>query len=444
VRKRLASVWSRTQEAGSIATLVRGASTALFTQALSVGVTYGTQVFLARGMGAAAYGVYEYVGTVGILLGFLSGMGLSSAVLRFVPQYRVRQDWSLLRGIIWGSWGQTVLVSFLVAAVGTGLILRFYESDRTALLLGMASVPLLAIMRLQLEMARGLQRIALAYMPTLLLYPVLMLVAAIGWVQWQGKLTSVSAIALSLGTLALVLLVQGWLCYRGLPLEIKRASPTFEFRQWFWVALPLLFIDGSYLILNQTDTLMIGSFLGSEEVGIYNAAVKTAGWVGFILVAVNAIAAPMFSALYAQGERAELQRLVSTIARWIFYPALLVALVLALFAEPVLALFGAEFVAAKWALIALMMGQLVNVGAGSVGYLLMMTGHHQQCARVVGCSAVLNVVLNWVGIPMFGILGAAIATAISMAVWNIWLYRLVVKYLGINPSIVGALGINLR
>ncbi|MGB3691590.1 MAG: polysaccharide biosynthesis C-terminal domain-containing protein [Spirulinaceae cyanobacterium] len=55
------------------------------------------------------------------------------------------------------------------------------------------------------------------------------------------------------------------------------------------------------------------------------------------------------------------------------------------------------------------------------------------------CTGV-NIMLNLIGIPWLGILGAGIATAVSMALWNIWLHRLVVRYLNINPSIVAALG----
>ncbi|HIK52913.1 MAG TPA: polysaccharide biosynthesis C-terminal domain-containing protein [Oscillatoriales cyanobacterium M59_W2019_021] len=45
-----------------------------------------------------------------------------------------------------------------------------------------------------------------------------------------------------------------------------------------------------------------------------------------------------------------------------------------------------------------------------------------------------NIILNSILIPQFGGLGAAIATAMTMAMWNIWMYVLVVKYLGIHAS----------
>ena len=109
---------------------------------------------------------------------------------------------------------------------------------------------------------------------------------------------------------------------------------------------------------------------------------------------------------------------------------------LILFADRVLGLFGSDFVAARWEMTILILGQLVNVGAGSVGYLMEMTGHHKKCAYVFGCSALLNLVLNGILIPTLGIMGAAIATAVTMALWNIWLHQLVVKHIGVQPSII--------
>ena len=234
----------------------------------------------------------------------------------------------------------------------------------------------------------------------------------------------------------MVLTLQWTLFQRNLDAHIRNAYPIYARAQWSEIALPIMLVGGSHIILSQTDTLMIGSLLNAKSVGLYSAALKTSYWVRFILLAVNAIAAPLIASLYAQGDRLGLQQLVSTTARWVFYPSFAIAVVMISFAEPVLHLFGPDFVAARGALIILIFGQLVNVGAGSVGYLMMMTGHQNQSALVMGVSALTNVILNLIGIYVFGILGAALATALSMAMWNIWLHSLVVRNLGVHPSIL--------
>jgi O-antigen/teichoic acid export membrane protein len=426
----------------TIKILIQGIGAALMAQILNLGITYLTQIFFARWLGVADYGLYEYAITIATTLSFMAGLGLSSMALRFVSQYLVQQNWAHLRGMVWGTWCQVALAGTAIALAGSGLVLLLHHGQLLTaiapLLLSLWMVPLLALSKLQLEMSRGIQRIGLAYLPSLAIYPLLLLMGT-AWIQLHWNLTPARAMGTALVTLLVVVGLQFFLFQRSLPAVVHRTPPTFLFRKWLLVALPMLFIDGSYMLLNQTDTLMIGTFLNPTAVGVYSAAFKTAAWVHFILVAVNAIAAPLFASLYTQNKLDELQVLVSTIARWMFYPALTIGVGLILFAEPLLSLFGPAFVTAKWTLIVLIIGQLINVGSGSVGYLLMMTGHQNQCAKVVGWSGLLNIILNSIWIPLFGILGAGMATAVSMSLWNIWMHRLVVKHLGIDPSILAGI-----
>ncbi|RZM82990.1 flippase [Leptolyngbya iicbica LK] len=419
---------------------MRGAGAALSVQLLSACILYAAQVWLARWLGTTDYGVYEYATAISVIGAFIASFGLPGVALRLVSAYRAQSDWARLGGLIGGSWRQLLLVSIGVAGCATaGWV--WLQSTRDLgvytwpLLLGIWNIPGLTLLSLQKEIIRGFQQIVLAFAPSLIGQPVMLLVLAVSW-RSHRSLSSTVAMGLSLIALLLVLLLQwGWFQTRLAP-PIRRPPHIYETAQWWRIALPLMLMGGSYMILSHTDTLMIGLLLNAQDVGIYTAALKTAAWVPFILMAVNAMAAPLIATLYAQNDQAGLQQLVSTIARWMFYPALAMAIAIVYFSHPILQLFGAEFVAAQGALIVLMLGQLVNVGAGSVGYLMTMTTYQNQAAGVMAASALVNVILNLVGIHWFGILGAAIATALSMAMWNIWLYRLVVQKLGVRPSIL--------
>lgn len=432
----------QSQQSSLLATLVRGASIALSIQVASSGIVYASQVLLARWMGSEEYGIYDYVSAVSLSLALLAGFGLPGTVLRFIPTYRAQQHWSYLQGIIRGSWWQTLIASLVISGCSTGIWLQSHGTRNLGeyalpLLVGLWTTPVIALVNLQREVIRGLQQIALAYIPSLILHPALLAGMAGVW-QQQRDLTSTSAVGLFLLSGGLILALQ-WLWFqRNLAAAISKARPAYETVRWWRTALPLTLLSGSQIVLSQTDTLAIGIILDAKQVGIYGAALKTSAWVPFILIAVNAIAAPLIASLYAQGDRRGLQQTISTVARWMFYPALVTAIGLISFAEPVLRLFGSEFAAAKGALIVLTLGQLVNVGSGSVGYLAIMTGHQNRAAKVMLVTAVVNVVLNWIGIPLFGIVGAALATAFSMSLWNIWLYTFVVRQLGVFPSILDA------
>ena len=424
-------------------TIARGAATALAIQILNIGISYTVNVLLARWMGISDYGIFQYASTICFVLAFVAGFGVSGAVLRFIPEYTVKQDWQHLRGILQISWIQTLVVSVIISGCLTTWLLwqntLFAVENLMSLLLGIWGVPLLALFRLQQDTARALRQIILAFAPFQLVYPILLIGMSFWELKVHHSLNSVSVLTFSLGILLILLAIQLLFLNRLFPQEIKQVNSAIKLRHWLAVSLPLLFLDSSFMILNQTDTLLIGAMSGTKSVGIYNAASQTAGAVNIILVAVNAIAAPEFASLYAQGDISGLQRLTSTIAKWMFVPTLVIASGLILFATPVLNLFGSEFAVGKWAMIALVLGQLVNVGAGSVGYLLIMTGHQNQCAKVIGICALVNIVLNYIAIPRWGILGAGLATGLSMALWNIWLNALVVKHLNVNPSIIAAL-----
>lgn len=423
--------------------LLRGAGAALAVKICSAASLYGVQVFLARWMGTAEYGIYDYATAVSVVGAFVAGFGFPTLALRFVSAYQAQEDWPRLGGIIGGSWWQTLLISTVIAGGGTVIWFRVTAVQglgayAVPLVFSLWTIPVLALVNLQLEVIRGFQQIILAFAPSLIVQPLLLVGMAAVW-RSQRPLDSTVTLALSLGALLIVLALQWGLFQQTLDRRVRQARPRYEIVKWWRMAPPLVLLGGAHMVLSQTDTLMIGAFLNAEQVGIYGAAVKTSSWVPFILMSVNAVAAPLIATLYAQGDRQGLQQLVSAIARWMFYPTLAISLGLIVFSEPILRLFGAEFVAAKWALVALILGQLVNVGAGSVGYLMTMTGHQNQSALVMAASALVNVILNVIGLQVMGIVGAAIATALSMALWNVWLYGLVTRRLGVRPSIVDAL-----
>jgi O-antigen/teichoic acid export membrane protein len=230
--------------------------------------------------------------------------------------------------------------------------------------------------------------------------------------------------------------LQAYRFRRALGTVVLSARAVFERRIWIRAALPLLLVSGFIVIIEQTDIVMVGAILGDRAAGLYGAAAKTASVVGLILISVNAIGAPMFSALFAQHRRKDLQQLVSEIAAWAFWPSCLVSIVLATCAPLVLTLFGPGFASAAWQLRVLLVGQIVNAAAGSVGLLILLSGRQNVAARIYGWVALSHVVLLAVLTPVFGTIGAAAATTLTMSLWNVWLHAAVVRELKIHPSII--------
>lgn len=422
-----------------LSVLAKDAGIVLSIQFAGIFVTYFMEICLAQWLGKAEYGTYQYVIAWSLLMAIPAGLGLPITVLRFVSEYKVKEAWGLLWGIIKSSWLLTILASVLLslATASSIFVWNYYHPFAYAipLLIGIGLIPLQALINLQVETARATQDMTLAYGPSKLLWPVMLLLSTSLFLAINHTLTKNSAIIIAEITLFLVVLFQLSVLWLKLRQEIEFAQPIYALKQWLSVALIMSLNHGCFLFLANTDTIMVGSILGSESAGMYAAAVKTARWVSFVYDIINFVAAPSFVILHAQNNKKELQEVVSEVSIWIFWPSTAIALFLISFSQPILGLFGSEFMPASWQLKILVLGYLFNTLCGSVGYLIVMTGHQNKSAIVMVSAVIVNIVLNAIAIPLIGAVGAAIATALTTALWSISLAVLVIKYVGVNPMI---------
>ena len=166
-------------------------------------------------------------------------------------------------------------------------------------------------------------------------------------------------------------------------------------------------------------------------VGIYGAAMRVAMLVGFILFAFNTIVTPKFAALYGQKDFEALSALARDTAGLMTLLAAPVLLIFMVVPTWILGLFGPEFTTGAMVLTILTIGQFINVATGSAGNLLIMTGNEKLMRNTTVFSTLLNIVLNTVLILKFGIIGAALAHAITLATMKIIQVFLVYRKLSI-------------
>lgn len=414
-------------------TILAGASAALVLRASGAGLKYLMEILFARWLGAEHYGAFAYAYNWAQLLSVLAGLGLVTTVLRYVPEYRTEQAWPKLRGLVVQS--QLLTVAAGTALFGLGALVLWmvpYEHWWT-LLLGLACLVPMALINVQSSLVRGLKQISAAFVGKYVLWPVGSIAVVYGLLRVSetpsGRLAT-GGVAVALSVIALG---QMGLVRRVFPADVWSApADVSATRQWLLVSMPLLLMSGFQIVLNRADVLMVGTLLGATEAGLYNAGARTGRLLAFLLSAFNAIAAPMIGEYWADGDLEALEDLVTTVVRWVFWPSLVLATGLFAFSKPILGLFGNEFVSAWPVLILVGTGQLVHAVTGPVGYLMGLTGHERESAWVFGGSAVLNVVLNLILIPFFGLVGSAAATMTSVTVQNLWLARLVRRRVGIS------------
>jgi O-antigen/teichoic acid export membrane protein len=186
-------------------------------------------------------------------------------------------------------------------------------------------------------------------------------------------------------------------------------------------------------VLAQADKIVLGVYLNAREVGIYAVAMALVGFVPVVLQSVNQIFSPTISELHAAENKLLLQRLYSTLTKWILVLTIPMALTLLIFSNSLMGVFGSDFRAGSMVLAIGTVGQLLNCAVGSVGYLLLMSGHQKRLVGIQAASAVTMVLFLLLLVPRYGLAGAAIGTAAGVAITNAWSLLAVRRTLGMVP-----------
>lgn len=427
---------------GLLAFLLRGSLASIALKLFYTVSTLVISIILARILGSKGYGIYSYAFALTSLIAIPAQIGLPTLLTKNVAAYQIREQWGLMLGILRNANQLVVVLSLglaVVAGIGAWMFAGLFDEEWIATFAwALVLVPLIALGNLRGATLCGLRRVVQGQLPEQLLLPGLFLCFLVIVLVEKGMgLTPSRAMSLQVLAAFIAFAVGSWLLFRALPVQAKGALPEYDKRAWMRSLLPLSFLAGMQLVNSQTDILILGIFASAADVGVYRVAVQGSNLVAFTLTAMNMVLAPNFSRLFAVGDYERLQRIVTWSARIILLTALPVAGIFIIFGTFILGtVFGEEYVRGYVALSILCLGQLVNAGMGSVGFLLNMTGHERDTAAGVAIAAVVNVILNLTLIPFLGINGAATANATTLIVWNIILVRQVHRRIGIFSTAI--------
>lgn len=172
-----------------------------------------------------------------------------------------------------------------------------------------------------------------------------------------------------------------------------------------------------WVIISQVDTLIITFFKGLEAVGLYQAAVPLASIAMYFVTAATVVSYPMSAELYAKKKYDELREGINLFYRYILLVLVPCLMMLFAFSGSVLyVLFGENYYGASFALKILSIGAMFSSITVFNNNILSAVGKPRIVAKNMLYVAILNVVLCFVLIPLFGINGAAFATASSFLV----------------------------
>ena len=417
--------------------IAKGAVGSLVMKTSAVSLNLVTAIFLGRILGASGFGAYGFALACVELLLIPAMLGLPQLLAREVPQASQRQDWQYLRDLVSRSFYTVLVSSVLFALTGYALSTFFLDSMDPGmtfpLQVGLVTLPLLALCGTGAGALRGLG-LTLGQMPLLIVQPAF-IVIVVGFIAWQAyPLSAVQAVAVNMlgAALALIMTLVLWRHYK--PGTSQSTPSKLDWKTLSMTGLPFTLIAGFSVINNQADIIMLGLMSTAEQTGLYRVASRLAQPIGFPLMALVVPLGPILAEMYATNDVTGMRRRAVKSSVVAFIAALIIGGVFIVGNNLLLSLFGSEFGAADQALLILCLGQIVNALLGTAGIVLSMTGHETAVARSMALTGTLNVVLNALLIPAYGLEGAAVATVASSTVGGLILLRTATTRLGFNPT----------
>jgi O-antigen/teichoic acid export membrane protein len=420
---------------GETASAQRMAATAFAIRVASAGIAFVSQIIQARLMGEFEYGIFVFVWVLVVLAGNFSCLGFHTAVIRFLPQYDLDRADAEIRGLTSTARLFAMTSASILALSGILALQLFGDSIEhyylVPLFLAVFALPMIALGDVLDGTARANRWALLGLSPTYIIRPSLILAFMLAAVALGAPATAVTAMQAALAATYLTTLGQFLLVDRRLLNRYDRGARKIDFAAWIKVALPIFFIEGFGFLLTNSDVIVVGLYLPPDQVGVYFAAAKTMALVQFVFFAVKAGATPRFSGLIAENDRKGLASFAGTAARWSFWPSLAVGAVVLMLGELLLGLFGSAFTAGYGLMVILFAGNMAKALVGPAEMLLTMAGRQQLCVTVYAVALACNIGLNITLIPVWGLAGAATATACAMAVEALLLHLVVRRALGI-------------
>lgn len=419
--------------------LFRGAAIAMLISGGSLATGFAVQVSLARFLGRDDYGGYAFAfGCVNIAV-ILCKFDLDTVATRFGGTHSSERDWgrfrTLARTLLLWAFGASLVVGMVAAA----LLLLFggvmLADTRSVLLASLVILPPMTVLAVSAGLLQSMGRVVAAQFPTSIVRSVVFLGLVLLLAQATHALSAEWAVLANTVGTSLALLLSVVLLHRAIPTAVETPVVAGERLGWFRSARGALFVSVGQIVLStQTDVVLLGMFTTKRESGFYSVASQLATLSLLGALAIQTVVGPRIAALHSAGDLPSLQKLVDTARRGGLLITLPLLALLVVGGPWILELFGPGFAEGSYpALVVLTLSMAISPLFGNMGgFLLTLTGHQDQAARIVGVSAVAYFAIALVLGPRYGPVGIATTTFLAYLLRAILLHRYAKRHIGID------------
>ena len=186
------------------------------------------------------------------------------------------------------------------------------------------------------------------------------------------------------------------------------------------------------MLIAWADSIMLGYFMDTSTVGIYNVADPISKLILMFPTAFAALYLPLIAQVHK--DKTEFKKIYYTTTKWVVIINSMALLWIILFREEIITLFFTEtYIATSTPLIILIIGYFINGCIYTSRDILLLQDKTKLILKATIIAGISNVILNIILIPFYGMIGAALATATSLTILSLFLFYHSVKGTRINP-----------
>lgn len=378
---------------------------------------------ISKKNGSAGVGYYSLIIQSLVLLGMVASMGTNVSVLRYIGQFNHDSKKGQLRilyrkilslvfpiSLIFGA------VTYLLAGDIAQHVFKNEKFKEGIEIVGII-LPFFTMNAIGIEYIRGLKKLHISEFIRTVSQPLIILVCI--FIYWNQDITDVQIIYFLMTAIVINSVLSNGTIVNYLRKTKRSEKSVLTHKGLFKVSFPMMIGTLSTFLMSSLSLFVIEYFEPTEKVGIYSVAFRLSQMITLILVVVGTVVAPKFSELHWSEKKEELQHVLHISAKLTFWTSFSISVLMILLSNWVLGVFGEEYLEGQWTLIILIGGQLFSAASGLVSLMMNMSGNQSTLRNIALLSLGALVVLSIFLIPIYGILGAAIAFTFAMVTRNL-------------------------
>jgi len=408
----------------SIKDLTQKSFSVLIIRSFGVLLLFGFTLFITNFYSAENVGRYDFVRSTLMVLGGISLMGTNQSIIYYSGLLNARKSIESIRSI----YSEMLKIIFTLSLIILGFFMIFFNESiindifknresYSLILKTILTLVFFAVTMLNIDTIRALKKTILSEMYRSIFRYLPVFIFAIILLKTNNEELLVEVYLLGFLLLSLFSSIRVYMLFKKID-KPNDKSESFTITEIFKTSSPMALSAIAYFIMQSIDIIILSIYEGFDQIAYYSVSVKLAMLTTLALMSVNIVIAPRIAEIYENQKMQKLQLLIRHSTRIIFLISICVLSVLFFFSEEILGLFGQGYVIANNALLFLLAAQFFNALSGPGAIYLNMTGRQKTLNKILVSALIINISLNFYLIPTQGINGAAIATLVSLIIWN--------------------------